>query len=243
MLLPDAIKEKRLHALGIDLLIVKEFTLDFAAVAADDFLAYLKSQLPTLNSVHVGENFRFGKGRQGDIDQLVETGKRLGVHVYSVQRLRLDGEAISSTRIRTALEEGDTRTANRLLGYPYTSEGCLQPGRQIGRQIGFPTLNFAWEPELKPRFGVYAVRVRRIGREGSIPGVANYGMRPTVNTDDTHPLLEVHLFEMAKFAEAEQLKVEWLSFLRPELKFDGLDALKAQISQDVRDAQDFFKLR
>lgn len=232
LLQPPAQKEVVLRRMGLDLLIWLPFSFEFAAQPAEDFLPNLKRQLPPLRSVHIGENFRFGKGRNGDVTMMVKTARPLGMHVLSVERLRFDGEAISSTRIRDCLRQGGIEEVNNLLGYNYFSNGKVQPGRKLGRELGFPTLNLHWEAECRPRFGVYAVRVWRPGEATSLDGVANYGVRPTV--DDTGvPLLEVHLLDGgAGLGEGDELVVEWLSFIRPEQKFPNLDALKVQIATD-----------
>ena len=130
--------------------------------------------------------------------------------------------------------------ANALLGYSYFAEGVVQTGRRIGRQIGFPTLNLAWEPELRPRYGVYAVSVVDGAGQTSL-GVANYGLRPTVDVDATaRPLLEVHVLGDTLLGPGSALTVHWLHFLRPETKFSGVEELAAQIARDRREALEFF---
>src|SRR5262249_41894576 len=120
------------------------------------------------------------------------------------------------------------------LGYSYFAEGTVRGGRKLGRQIGFPTLNLAWEPELKPRYGVYTVSI--VDAEGRTSlGVANYGLRPTVE-DTKKPLLEVHVLGETKLTEGSAITVHWLSFLRPEKKFAGVEELRAQIAQDRQHA-------
>jgi len=153
--------------------------------------------------------------------------------------VNLDGQQVSSTRIRALLEGGNVAAANLLLGSPYFSEGAVESGKRLGHRIGFPTLNLAWSPDLRPRFGVYAVRV--FGPECLKPlaGVANYGIRPTVSSED-RPLLETHLFENCPFTTGDAIHVEWLQFLRPEMKFPGVDALRAQIALDISQAREFF---
>ncbi|MGE9293552.1 MAG: riboflavin biosynthesis protein RibF [Puniceicoccales bacterium] len=235
-------KAEYLRKRGIESVIVQPFTSEFAAIEAEDFPAYLKQKLPTLEALYVGENFRYGKGRTGTIETLIEGCRKLGMHVFSAERLRVDGEPISSTRIRVCLEEGDMRQARALLGYPYTSYGEVIPGRQLGRTLGFPTLNMAWEPELAPHYGVYAVRVREDVSSAWIPGVANYGQRPTVDKEPAQPLLEAHMLQPVEWGNGTRLTVQWLEFLRPEKKFNGLDELKAQIGADRESAARYFGL-
>jgi riboflavin kinase/FMN adenylyltransferase len=167
----------------------------------------------------------------------VDEGKKLAVAVYSAERLSHNGAPISSSRIRELLVRGDVVEANALLGYSYFAEGVVERGRQLGRTIGFPTLNIAWEPALKPRFGVYAVEV--LDAAGNrLNGVASYGTRPTVEAAG-RPILEVHLLEDSALTYGDRVRVNWLHFLRPESKFDSLDALKKQIVVDAENARQF----
>lgn len=232
-----ATKARIFSELGLAAMITEPFTAEFAHLAAEEFLPWLKQKLPTLVAVYVGENWRFGRGRRGDVTLLRESGKKLGVAVFSAPRVSLDGEAISSTRIRTLLENGEIAAANRLLGYAYFSEGVVAPGKKLGRTIGFPTLNLAWSPELRPRLGVYVVRVTGDKSPKPLRGVANYGLRPTVEAS-TEPKLETHLLEECPFDAGDRIRVEWLHFLRPEMKFNGLDELRRQIAADRAAAAD-----
>ncbi len=234
-----------LRELGIDFLIQQSFDRDYAATTAEGFLPLLLHHLPKLNAVYVGENWRFGRGRAGDVALLVREGVRLGVSVVSVPRLHHNGEAISSTRIRARLAAGDVKTANTLLGHTYFSRGAVTAGKRLGRELGFPTLNLPWSPGLQPGKGVYAVRVRGPGVSGARPGVANYGVRPTVENSAAEPLLEIHLLDTnggCGWGPGDILTAEWLDFLRPEKKFGGLDALRAQIARDRDRALSFFGL-
>jgi riboflavin kinase / FMN adenylyltransferase len=239
-LLQDAeTKSRMLLALGVDVVITQSFTPELAAVAAEEFLPWLKEKLPRLVAVYVGENFRFGQGRRGDAPLLVGLGRKHGVRVFSAARVSLDGEPISSTRIRAQLAAGDIEAANELLGYPYFAEGGVVPGKRLGRTLGFPTLNVAWSPEQRPRFGVYAVRVSGTKSNGPLPAVANYGLRPTVE-QATEPRLEAHVIGACPFGEGDRLKIEWLRFLRPEKKFANVNELRTQIEADRKAAAEFF---
>ncbi len=234
-----ATRARMLLTLGVDGVITQPFTPELAAVEAEAFLPWLKVQLRGLVAVYVGENFRFGRGRRGDAALLSTTGRECGVKVVSAPRVKLDGEPISSTRVRALLEAGDVAAANALLGYPYFSEGIVTPGKRLGRTIGFPTLNIPWAPPFRPRLGVYAVQVRAGEKGAAMPGVANYGVRPTVEKTD-EPRLEVHVLGECPVGEGDAVKVEWLSFLRPEMKFASLDELKTQIGRDRATAEAFF---
>lgn len=227
--------------IGVDFVIEEPFTREFAAVAAEAFLPHLRAALPALHAVYVGENWRYGAGRSGDAASLVLAGQQAGVRVISAPRINLDGQPISSTRIRGHVAAGEIAAANALLGYDYFSCGATQPGRRLGRTLGFPTLNLAWAPECAPAAGVYAVRVRS-GAEppaAARPAVANYGVRPTVEHAGL-PLLEVHVLGACPWGTGDELVVEWQRFLRPERKFADLAALRAQIGCDVDAARAFF---
>ena len=243
-IMPPELKKQVLRSLGIDLVIQQPFTPAFASIPADALVAHLKTHLPSLVSIYVGENWRFGQGRTGDVQLLAQLGQALGVRVNSAPRLQHQGEAISSTRIRNCLTEGDMTSANDLLGYTYFSEGTIQKGQQLGRTLGFPTLNLPWSPPLKPRFGVYAVRVTdpadSTDHARPVSGVANYGVRPTVESlsNTPAPLLEVFLLgDRCPWQTGDRIHVEWLDFIRPEQRFAGIDDLKAQIARDVETAR------
>jgi riboflavin kinase/FMN adenylyltransferase len=231
---PVATRARLLTGLGVDVVITEQFTRDLAGIEAEQFLPWLKQRLPQLTAVCVGENFRFGHHRRGDAALLIQSGREHGVRVFSAPRVNFNGDPVSSTRIRAQLEAGDIAAANALLGYPYFAHGRTTPGKKLGRTIGFPTLNLPWAPELRPRLGVYAVRISGPKSTAALPAVANYGLRPTVETA-TEPRLEVHVLADCPFGEGDEITVEWLHFLRPEMKFASLDELRRQIASD-RDA-------
>lgn len=240
-------RERRVAALlrlGVEAVIVQPFDTEFAGVEAEEFLPRMRADLPNLHTVYVGENWRFGRGRRGDVTLLVAEAKKLGLHVVSAPRINGDGEPISSTRIRALLAEGRIDVANVLLGSAYSSEGVVCDGRRLGRTIGFPTLNLPWVPDLRPRLGVYVVSAQRAdGTDTPVRGVANYGLRPTVESLEIQPQLEVHLLEAdCPYSAGDRLHVEWLAFLRPEQKFCGVTELRAQIDCDVESAKRWFGL-
>ncbi len=242
MLMAPAAKHRFLRTgLGVDFVVEEPFTREFAAVPAEEFLPRLRAALPQLHAVYVGENWRFGAGRQGDVAGLVRSGRAEGVHVFSAPRINLDGEPISSTRIRSHVAAGEFAAANALLGYAYFACGAVEPGRQLGRTLGFPTLNLSWAPECAPALGVYAVQVRGVGEAAGTAraAVANYGVRPTVETAG-RPLLEVHVLGECPWGPGDELLVEWRQLLRPERKFPDLAALQAQIAADRTAAQAYF---
>ena len=234
-------KTRHLLRLGLDAVITQPFTLDFAHLAAVDFLPWLKERLPRLAGIYVGENWRFGAGRKGDVALLVAEGRRLGLSIFSAPPVNFDGEPVSSTRIRNLIEQGEVGAAGALLGYAYYAEGPVISGRRLGRTLGFPTLNLAWAPDLRPRLGVYVTRVTGAKSGAALPAVANYGLRPTVE-QATEPRLEAHVLGACPFNQGDAITVEWLRFLRPEMKFSGLDELRSQIARDVADARREFSL-
>ena len=238
---PD-LKNRQLARLGVDMVISQPFTTEYAGIEATEFLPRLKAALPSLTTVYVGENWRFGRGRQGDIALLISEARRHGISVVSAQRINQNGEPISSTRIRAYLEEGRMEEANALLGYTYFAEGVVAPGKQLGRRLGFPTLNIEWQPDLRPRFGVYAVLVTGVKSAKPFPAVANYGLRPTVE-NVTAPRLEVHVLGDCPFDAGDALTVEWLNFIRPESKFANVEELRTQIAADIESARLWFTRR
>lgn len=237
LIMPIETKSAMLHAIGVDCVICKKFDAAFAAIPANEFLPHLKAQLPGLRSIYVGENFRFGQKRAGDVSTLIQSGRELGVGVISAERIKHNGEPISSTRIRGELESGRIAEANALLGYNYTVADAIVGGAKLGRQIGFPTMNLKWSPECRPRYGVYYVNYRETGAKLWQPAVANYGVRPTVAESLSKPELEVHALKATQLSAGDRIEVEWLEFIRPEQKFDSLDALKAQIAKDCEIAR------
>jgi len=239
LLMPPEMKRAVLARLGLDFLIEQNFSREFADTGAREFIALLQRGLPRLTAVYVGENWRFGRDRAGDITVLIEEARKAGLAVFSAPRLNHNGAPISSSRIRELLAAGAMAEANALLGYTYFAEGTVQPGRQLGRSIGFPTLNLVWDPELKPGHGVYAVEVSGVSGE-PVKGVANYGLRPTVEPAG-RPLLEVHLLEDSTLTYGAKVTVHWLHFLRPETRFGSTEELRAQIARDRESALVFFQ--
>ena len=243
LIVPPTIKARLLAEAGVHAVITQQFTPEFAKIEPEELLPFLKRALPKLTAVYVGENWRFGRGRRGDISLLVSEAKKIGLSVVSAQRINHNGEAISSTRIRACLEAGEIEQANALLGYTYFAEGIVSPGKSLGEKLGFPTLNVAWQPELLPRFGVYAVSISSPKSPERHVGVANYGLRPTVEADAAAPRLEVHVLGACPFVAGDEVRVEWLRFMRPEMKFAGVEELKSQIGRDREAAEAFFRER
>lgn len=223
-----------LSQLGIHSLLACPFTLETAQTPARDFITRLVQAARPLGCVSVGYTWSFGHQRSGDIHLLMEMGQQHDFAVYGVPPLKIDGSIVSSTLIREAVAAGDFDTAAKLLGRAHSVFGTVVQGRQLGRQLGFPTANVEVENEQLPPLGVYAVEARI--DEQWLPAVANLGRRPTV-ADNADPSLEVHLLDWSGDLYGKDLEVRFTRFLRPEMKFSGLEELKAQIARDIEAAK------
>ena len=219
--------------LGVCTLLRCPFTTETARTEARAFVMRLTEAAKPLGCISVGHSWSFGKGREGNIHLLTDLGLEHGFAVYGVPPVRMDGEVVSSTAIREALKRGDLTKAARFLGRAYAVMGRVIEGRKLGRQLGFPTANIEVENEQLPPLGVYAVRARL--HDAWLPAVANLGRRPTVAVD-AEPNLEVHLLDWSGDCYGEEMEVQFVKHLRGEMKFEGLEALKAQIGRDVEAA-------
>jgi riboflavin kinase / FMN adenylyltransferase len=241
-LTPFRVKERELARLGVDLLFVQHFDLAFAAKSAEEFLSDIIVDAIGASHVVVGWDCTFGKGRRGTPEMLRAAGQSLGFGVTVLEPIRGANEVIySSTQIRELLKTGKPREAAALLGRFWEIDGRVMIGDRRGRTIGFPTVNLGLDDYIQPAFGVYAVRVSGDGADDpfaghTIDGVANIGLRPTVGTPE--PRLEAHLFDIDADLYGRHLRVALIDFIRPEIKFAGLDALKAQIAKDARRARE-----
>ncbi len=223
-------KDERLTEAGAQVIHHEKFDRHHAGIEAANFPKWLKQTFPHLKSLHVGSNFQYGRGRAGNGETLIAHGAAENLGVKLVPAVRLGDDAVSSSRIRQCLANGDLALANAMLLRPYEAEGAIIDGRRLGRTIGFPTLNVAWEPELKPAFGVYAVEV--IFKGEALPAVANYGQRPTVESGPVAPLLEAHVLRGVAPTTGDAVRVRWVRRLRAEQKFADLAAVQAQIAKD-----------
>jgi riboflavin kinase/FMN adenylyltransferase len=234
--LPPA-KTRLLGQYGVQAILAQHFDEAFAALSADAFVDDVL--LNGLGARHVvcGYDFTFGARRGGNVEKLRKMGEKRGFGVTILDPVMREGEIYSSTRIREALRAGMVREAAELLGHRWEIEGVVEQGDQRGRTIGFPTANVALGEHLRPRFGVYAVRALVDGQEskGWRDAVANLGKRPTVGKLQEN--FEVHLFDFAGDLYGKVLRVELVDFIRPEMKFAGLDQLKAQIAADGQSAR------
>ena len=235
-LTPAPLKARLAAAMGFSAVIELPFTREFAQKTAETFVDEVLVEGLAIRHVVTGFNFHFGRQRQGSPEFLRAAGERCGFGVTVVEPYRDENaELVSSSRIRACLREGDVVQAAGLLGYHYTVEATVLKGKQLGRTLGFPTANMALPAEAGLRTGIYAVR---FGREhGSHrDGVASFGYRPTVDNDGG-PLLETYIFDFEGDLYDEPCSVAFISHLRDEVKFDGLDPLVEQMKRDADEAQ------
>jgi riboflavin kinase/FMN adenylyltransferase len=220
-------KARILEPLGVDFLLALPFDQQRAQVPADEFVRELVGV--GTRTIAAGEDWRFGHRRTGDRNLLGHLSEELGFRFESVAPVMLDGERISSTRVRQAIRDGNLVAAARMLGRPYTVAGRVVEGRKLGRELGFPTANLERGDEQYPPDGVWAVRAEMNG--AILDGVANLGVRPTV--DGRSRTLEVHFFDKVGDLYGELIELEFVSYLREEQKFADLNELKAQLGKDV----------
>ena len=222
---------------GIDVLISIPFTLEFAAISAQSFVEDLLVRRIGMKAIVVGEDYAFGKNREGDIDLLNSLAPRLGFEVIVTSLIRtVQGtlERISSTAIRESVQAGEMQYACRMLGRHFQIRGTVEAGRDRGgKLLGFPTANLKLEDELIPKTGIYAVTVETRG--GLLQGVANIGYSPTF--DDRQFTVEVHILDFKEFIYGQRIRVNFIKRIRDEIKFSSLSALKDQIAKDVETAR------
>jgi len=232
LLLPRA-KIEGLLGLGVDQVGLLRFDKKLSGLSAEEFVSLVLKERLAAREVWVGPEFRFGKGRVGDIALLRELGARLGFAADEIAPVHLDGERVSSTRIRAALLSGDFELAARLLGRPYAISGRVVHGGKLGRELGFPTANLRFGGKTPPLSGIYATWVHGLGQP--YPSVSSLGTRPTV--EGVELLLEAHLFDFNADLYARRIEVEFVAKLRDELKFPDLASLTEQMHRDADQAR------
>lgn len=236
-LTPAPLKARILGLVGFAGVFEQRFDRDFAANSAQAFIDDILRDRLGASHVVTGFNFHFGRNREGDAAMLRTAGEAAGFGVTLVPPFDDEGgETVSSTRIRDCLEKGDVAEAAGLLGYRYTVEAEIIHGKKLGRTLGYPTANMALAPNTRLMPGIYAVRLRRA--DGTLnDGVASFGRRPTVDAPDAPLLLETFIFDADLDLYGETCTVSFFAFLRPELKFDGLEPLKLQMAEDEAEAR------
>ncbi len=231
-------KLETLHGLGLPQVVVMPFNEAFRSLTGQAFIERVLCDGLQVQHLVVGDDFQFGCDRQGSFRLLQQEGLRLGFTVEKTETILLDQDRISSTRIRDCLREGQVAEAERLLGRPYVISGRVSYGQQLGRTLGFPTANIRL-PRTYAVDGVWAVEV--LAGSGRYGGVANIGRRPTVGGQEER--LEVHLFDFGENLYGTRLKVRFIEKIRPEKRFDGIEALKAQVQRDADRAQGILSSR
>jgi riboflavin kinase / FMN adenylyltransferase len=245
-LTPFRVKEREIARLGVELLFVQHFDMDFAQRSAESFVEEVMLGAIGLSHIVVGHDCTFGNRRRGSPELLREMGTRHGFGVSIVEPVRgPDAAVYSSTHIREVLRDGRPREAAAQLGRFWEIDGRVMTGDRRGRTIGFPTANLGLGEFLRPAFGVYAVQVSGDGPDDplagrTVDGVANIGLRPTIGTPE--PRLEAHLFDTDADLYGRHLRVSLVDFIRSERKFAGLDQLKAQIAADAAKAREILAL-
>lgn len=227
-----------LEALGIENVFVLHFDWAFAKIAAEAFVEDMLVRDLGARHVVVGEDFRYGNKRKGDVALLQELGRQHGFGVSAVAPVAdEDGQVISSSRVRQALQDGQVREAQRLLGRPWELEGRVEQGAQRGRDIGFPTANLRLGEYIEPLHGIYAMRAGIDNGPDTLwmDGVGYIGRRPVVDGEEV--LLEVYLFDVALDLYGKHLRVQTIEFLRGDFPFDSMAAMQAQITEDCRAAR------
>lgn len=233
-------KVELLETLGIDLVLCLKFDEKTRSMSAERFLELLVTDID-VKALFVGDDFRFGHDRSGDFSTLQAAGKKYGFAVTDQHALTFEHIRVSSTRIRACLAAGEFEDAEAMLGHPYSISGKVVYGRQLGRQLDAPTANLQLHRYRAPIEGVYAVEIA--GLDQLYQGVANVGVRPTLNEVTLKPILEVHIFDFARDIYGRRVEVIFRRKIRPELKFDGLEALKSAIQRDIRHAKVYFAER
>src|SRR2546422_2062504 len=220
--------------LGVGHLLIITFDKQFAATEPEDFVRQLVKHSNPLREICVGHKWSFGKNRRGNLELLKKLGAQFDFNVIGIPPVTVNGEIVSSTTIRQAVEAGDLRKAAEMLGRAYTILGTVVRGDDLGKKIGFPTANLSAHNEQFPPNGVYFAQAILNGV--IYPGVVNLGYRPTVSSEKDR-VLEIHLFDFDRDIYGSDLEVRFVRYLRPEKKFESVEALARQIALDVKQAR------
>ncbi|MEG1778999.1 MAG: bifunctional riboflavin kinase/FAD synthetase [Oscillospiraceae bacterium] len=236
-ILTNDLKEKFLEEIGIETIFQIPF-LEFRGLTPEQFVKNIVIDTFNAKKIICGFNFHFGKNASASAEDMIKIAHKYDVEVIKVDGVMWDGDAISSTRIRNSLYEGDISSVNAMLNKPYAIRGKVMYGNRIGRTIQFPTINqYFGKDQLVPRHGVYASFVEVDGKIH--PGVTNIGTKPTIGVND--PLSETYILDFDRDLYGEYITLNLLEFIRPEQKFDGIDSLRAQIAKDTVTAQHIYE--
>jgi len=226
-----------IRELGVGHLLIIKFDKAFAATSPENFTEQLVQGSKPLREICVGHEWSFGKNRAGNLDLLKKLGARFDFDVVGIPPVKTNNGVVSSTAIRQAVEAGDLTRAAEMLGREYTILGTVTGGEKLGKKIGFPTANLSAHSEQFPPNGVYFAEARLKGV--LLHGVVNLGFRPTVSSGEPERILEIHLLDFDRDIYGEDLEIRFVRYLRPEKKFENVDALVRQINADVRQAREF----
>ena len=239
----NTIKERHdiLDNLGLDLLLIKKFTHEFSRLSAEDFVKEILVDKINAKKVIIGYDHRFGRNRNADINDLKKYGETYGFDVEEISAQDINDVAVSSTKIRVAINEGDVQKANAYLGYNFMLSGKVTKGRGLGKELNFPTANIVLEEEYKiiPKQGSYIVCSNI--NDTMVYGMMNIGMNPTVNGNTQ--TIEVHFFDFQKDIYGETIQIDLLHRIRDEQKFESVEALKQQLAKDRETALDYISKR
>jgi riboflavin kinase/FMN adenylyltransferase len=222
--------------LGVDHLLVINFDKKFAATPPDKFVEQLVAHSKPLREICVGHEWSFGKDRRGNLGLLKELGAQFHFHVVGIPPVKVNSAVVSSTAVRQAVEKGDFATAAVMLGREYTILGTVKAGEKLGKKLGYPTANLSAHSEQFPPNGVYLAEAWIQGV--LYHGVVNLGYRPTVSDERSERVLEIYLLDFNRDIYGENVEVRFVRYLRPERKFDNLEALVRQIDADVQQARE-----
>jgi riboflavin kinase/FMN adenylyltransferase len=237
LLTATAHKIALIRRLGVRHLLIIAFDPQFAATEPEDFVQQLVQHSKPLREICVGHEWSFGKNRRGNLQLLTKLGANFDFNVVGIRPVTVNGEIVSSTAIRRAVAAGDLKKAAAMLGRDYTILGTVVHGDDLGKKIGFPTANLSAHSEQFPPNGVYFAEAKL---EGVVyPGVVNLGYRPTVSNSKSDRVLEIHLLDFKREIYGRDLELRFVRYLRPEKKFENVDALVRQIERDVQQARGF----
>jgi riboflavin kinase / FMN adenylyltransferase len=226
-----------IRRLGVRHLLIITFDRQFAATEPEDFVQQLVEHSKPLREICVGHEWSFGKNRRGNLQLLTKLGAKFDFNVIGIRPVTVNREIVSSTTIRRAVAAGDLKKAAAMLGREYTILGTIVHGDDLGKKIGFPTANLSAHSEQFPPNGVYFAEAKL---EGVIyPGVVNLGYRPTISSGKSERVLEIHLLDFNREIYGRDLELRFVRYLRPEKKFENVDALVRQIERDVQQARGF----
>jgi riboflavin kinase / FMN adenylyltransferase len=233
-------KSKLLSNLGLDNLVIHPFDKEFSRLSGEDFVKKILIDVLNIQKIIIGHDHRFGRNRTATIDDLIYFGEKYGFEVEQISAQEINDVAVSSTKIRNALAEGEIETANNFLGYNYFFSGIVEKGKQLGRTIGFPTANLVVNETYKriPKQGVYVVK--SILNNKTVFGMMNIGTNPTIGVGSEK--IEIHFFDFQEDLYDKEISISVLHRLRSEQKFDSIEILKNQLKSDAENSRKFIEI-